>query len=440
MTLHRPIRAVGCLVAAVVIGAACTSNTGPASPSTLITPSAAATTAASPSSSPAHIDELTVWVPTGTPDSYTNRFYAWADAVGTKVNIVEIAATYETNVLTKWTAGERPDVVKWSQLAAYQLNPNENLIDLADRPFVSHLISPDLMLATAGHKYGLVDNFPSVFGLTYNKKVLADAGVTPPENFAQLLAACQTLKAKGITPLYAAGGDQWPLQDYQNPLLADLTGDPAIVAGLNANTTRWTDPRFLPAIQALAQLRDDACFNKDAVTAPGAQMGPALLAGDVAMALQGDYHWFSVQPEDFASTDATIGFGPFSMSGNAVSYTASGSFMFVKSSDPARNEALIGLVDYLMGDGYQAWLTKNDFYPVLKGYSPPEGGLGIVKSAYEATLDKGVQAYNHIALDQAGDYPDLQGLLNNQMTPEEFLQKMDERWQAAGKRIGLPGF
>lgn len=48
----------------------------------------------------------------------------------------------------------------------------------------------------------------------YNKKMFADAGVEIPQTFDEFLAACETLKSAGYTPIAIAGKEQWPLLRY----------------------------------------------------------------------------------------------------------------------------------------------------------------------------------------------------------------------------------
>jgi raffinose/stachyose/melibiose transport system substrate-binding protein len=52
----------------------------------------------------------------------------------------------------------------------------------------------------------------SIEGMLYNKKVFADAGITAmPKTQEELLAACEKIKALGVTPLASLFNDKWPL-------------------------------------------------------------------------------------------------------------------------------------------------------------------------------------------------------------------------------------
>src|SRR5262245_32538044 len=104
---------------------------------------ALAATACSTSDSPSEQSDgqttLTVWVPSliqGAAKEFPNRF-AQADS-SVAVNVVVIPDPFENNVLTKWSAGERPDILYFHGIGNFlaQLNPAKNLVDLSDRPFV----------------------------------------------------------------------------------------------------------------------------------------------------------------------------------------------------------------------------------------------------------------------------------------------------------------
>lgn len=48
----------------------------------------------------------------------------------------------------------------------------------------------------------------------YNKKMFADAGVTPPKTFAEFLDVCAKLQAKNYTPISISGKEQWTILRY----------------------------------------------------------------------------------------------------------------------------------------------------------------------------------------------------------------------------------
>ena len=100
------------------------------------------------------------------------------------------------------------------------------------------------------------------FPLLYRKDVLASAGVTAPTTWDELLTACDTLRAKGITPM--AGGLKdgffagwlYSMLGVQNVSAGDVL---AAVSGEQA----FDDSKHAAWWQRLQELRDRKCFNDD---------------------------------------------------------------------------------------------------------------------------------------------------------------------------------
>ena len=61
--------------------------------------------------------------------------------------------------------------------------------------------------------------------LWYNKQLLADAGVTPPTTWDELLAACDALNAKGVIPITTGNKDLWPAGNWFGHLASRVVGE-----------------------------------------------------------------------------------------------------------------------------------------------------------------------------------------------------------------------
>jgi raffinose/stachyose/melibiose transport system substrate-binding protein len=101
------------------------------------------------------------------------------------------------------------------------------------------------------------------FPVLYRKDVLAKAGVAPPATWTQLLAACDKLNAKGITPIAGGISDGW----FGGWLYATIgaqgihsVGD---VLGAVAGKKKFTDPAQAAWWTRLQEMRDHNCWNKD---------------------------------------------------------------------------------------------------------------------------------------------------------------------------------
>jgi glucose/mannose transport system substrate-binding protein len=109
-------------------------------------------------------------------------------------------------------------------MGATQLNPGkdadeliaagliEDISDVATAGDWAHILRPASQLASCtkdGKVYCVPVNLHSAQWMWTNRKVFTDAGLEPPKNFNDLIAAAPALKAKGIQPLSVAQG--WPI-------------------------------------------------------------------------------------------------------------------------------------------------------------------------------------------------------------------------------------
>ena len=108
-----------------------------------------------------------------------------------------------------------------------------------------------------GKLYG-VPQYMSDVGFFYNKDLFAKAGVDAAKikTWDDLLAAAKTLKAAGITPLTAGGGDKWPLALFYSYLVLREGGKPAMDAAMADKDGGFTNPVFVKAAQEFKRLVD----------------------------------------------------------------------------------------------------------------------------------------------------------------------------------------
>jgi len=120
--------------------------------------------------------------------------------------------------------------------------------------------------------YGFLFKAANKSTVWYNVAAFEDAGVEPPENWEDFLAAAETINASGV-PAYSIGGaDGWTLTDlFENIYLR--TAGPEMYDQLSNHEIPWTDQSV-----------------KDALTEMGKILGDAdNIAGGAAGALQTDF-------------------------------------------------------------------------------------------------------------------------------------------------------
>ncbi|MFC5666759.1 ABC transporter substrate-binding protein [Kitasatospora misakiensis] len=243
---------------------------------------------------------------------------------------------------------------------------------------IQPFVKADLLLPLDGfiaQDPGLKDNFlPSVFNsavvdgkpygipmrgtqpvlLFHNKKVLADAGLTAPKTWDELIATTKALKAKGVTPIALGGGDKWPTMMWFEYLYDRIAGPGLFERALGGDKTAWESADSRKALSTLKELADTGAFGSNFDSVKFTDGGsPALVAkGKAAFELMGSWYYSTQQNADPEFAKSGLGYTGFP--------TLSGG-----KGDPA---AVVG--------------NTNNFYSVLKKTKHPEAAAAFLKLMY----------------------------------------------------------
>lgn len=392
---------------------------------------------------------LTVWYLSVNPPAFIDVFQRWADKTGNKVELVAIPSDgFETQTLTRWAAGERPDIMEYhANQGFFALNPEENLQDLSGEAFVQKAPSLYPTLGTyKGKTYAAITSFPQVFGLYFNKQVLADAGLEPPQTIADLMTICTTLKEKApdVAPIWENGGSVWPPQIIPAMHMAD--SDPALEQDVLDKKMSLADPDspYVLAMTAYDELLKAGCFNADVTTAKFEDGIKAVAEGRAAMiALPPFVDMFNAAlGDDPAAADSTIGFAFPSSKGPRAWWIPSptGSYFAPKTGDPAHEAAALDFIRYATGEGYQQTIDESKTFPVLEGATSPTDAQGLtleLKQAFDtnsglgwgSTFPPGIQ-FDRI----------MSSLISGQATPAELGEQIQLQFEQGAKAQQLPGW
>lgn len=126
-------------------------------------------------------------------------------------------------------------------------------------------------------------------GMFYNPKVMADAGITAmPKTWDDLLAACKTLKDKGIDPIAIGSKNRWPAQFWFDYLLLGTAG-PQYRADLMSGKASYTDAQVKKAMELWKSLIDAGCIAANSNANDWTDAADQVSRGDAAMTLMGTW-------------------------------------------------------------------------------------------------------------------------------------------------------
>lgn len=205
-----------------------------------------------------------------------------------------------------------------------------------------------------GKSYGVPMRGTQPILLFHNKKVLADAGVTAPRTWDELLDAVKALKAEGKTPIALGGGDKWPTLMWFEYLYDRIAGPELFQKALEGDKSAWESADSKKALGMIKELVDAGAFgtNFDSVKFTDRGSPQLLASGKAGFELMGSWAYSTQQDADaeFAAKD--------------LGYTA---FPGIEG-----------------GKGDQANLVgnTNNFYSVLKKTKHPEAVAEFLKFMY----------------------------------------------------------
>lgn len=397
---------------------------------------------------------LTLWHNTQDSTAVKDLYAAYEKASGNKIELVDLPAdAFETTTLTKWAAGERPDVLEWHPAYNFlqQLNPSENLVDFSDEDFVqkSGSVYDQSGRGGDGNVYAAITTFPETWGLYYNKAVLEDHGLQPATTFAELEAQCETLSSSGIIPINQAGASIWPPTVL--PLLyASTTAPDGWAADVLAKKAKINDAdsQQLAGLEAWSSLKDAGCFNSDYTTSTFEDSVQRVYSGEAAYDM---IHsniasvYLDAAGGDAATLDAAVGFTALGGTSKAtgVSYGPIGSFVVPKNTDGAKQEAALEFIRFITGEGYAEYIQNSGTFPIIDGAPDPENPSELQK-AIKAAVDEGPvfsmigQSLPSGLTGNGGAF--FQQFAVGQLTAQQVVDKMQQEFESAAKAQGVEGF
>lgn len=178
------------------------------------------------------------------------------------------AGTEGDNIVkTRLSTGDMNDLFYYNSGALMQtLNPEQNLVDLTDEPFMANVTdSFKKTVSYKGRVYGVPVGSSTGGGWLYNKKVYEDLGLSVPKTWAELMENNEKIKEAGLIPVIGTFKETWTAQliilsDYYN-LQAEY---PTFAEEYTANKAKFaTTPAALRGFEKLREIYDRGFWNED---------------------------------------------------------------------------------------------------------------------------------------------------------------------------------
>jgi len=160
-------------------------------------------------------------------------------------------------VKTRLATGDMNDIFFYnSGSLMHALNPEQNILELTNEPFMDNLLDSFKSVVTANGKvFGVAFRSSVAGGWLYNKRIYAEHGLSLPKTWAELMDNIRKLKDAGVTPIIGSYRDTWTSQlivlaDFYN-VLQEVPNFPE---EYTANRAKYaTTPAALRSFQKLAE-------------------------------------------------------------------------------------------------------------------------------------------------------------------------------------------
>jgi raffinose/stachyose/melibiose transport system substrate-binding protein len=221
-------------------------------------------------------------------DSVAEQFEAAHPGVDVEMNYQD-DDLYQTIGLPQLLAGQNaPDIYfEWTGARMAQRAADGYAADLTEAVAsgpLAGIVSESLLPAASVD--GKVVLFPHTADVTnvlfYNVPLLAEHDITPPTTWEELLAACDTLNAAGITPISSGNKDLWAAGNWLSHLASRVVGEDAYAAALSG-TSDFSTPEWEQAFGYIAELAEHKCVNASANSVDDNAGAQLFFQGQAAM-------------------------------------------------------------------------------------------------------------------------------------------------------------
>ena len=186
-----------------------------------------------------------------------------------------------------------PDLTSWYGGARMRIFSDPGLFeDISDvwegENLTDAMASADgLVRGSDGKVYGLPYSYYQ-WGLYYRRDVMAQNGIAEPTNWDELVAACKSLRANGVTPIAIGTKFLWTAAGWFDYLNLRINGLDYHLSLANGEIP-YTDSRLDAVFDHWAELVNNDCFLQNHATYDWVEGTAPIIDGSAAMMLIGNF-------------------------------------------------------------------------------------------------------------------------------------------------------
>jgi raffinose/stachyose/melibiose transport system substrate-binding protein len=275
--------------------------------------------------------------------------------------------TMRTVLQTQLRSDEGPDVFNWGSGPSFggALAEAGLLYDLTEAyeehdwqvyDFAKERVTVD------GKVYGIPGEMETI-GIFYNADLFAEQGIEAPQNLEDLVAASQTLREAGVTPMAVGNKEGWEGGHLLSMALSSMVGSQGMEA-LLAGEESWESAEVVEALTFWKEANENGFLPESPTSVDYDTSLSYYYSGDAAMIPSGS--WLVGEIDDATGENAPedavkfeTGYIPFpAPDGEGIFTGGLGSGPFVSASTDSP-DAAIELLDFLASEEHGQWTVEN---------------------------------------------------------------------------------
>jgi len=288
-----------------------------------------------------------------------------------------------------------------------------------------------------GKVYCLPYTFATGWQVYYNADILKENGVAVPKTYEQFLAAADTLKSKGVTPIAFGGKDGWPGEHWWMNFLVQRCGVAKVYSAIQGKGAKFTDACFTQSAADFQNLQTKGYFGDGAASNDYNTATALFQAGKAAFFQTGS--WFAsgweTQPPKFKA--GILSFPRMSGSKFTGDVTGAVTHVFGISTKSKNRDAAIKFLTWMAGKQASTIWAKDGNMALYHG-AVPAASPKVIKELW-VNVSKGSRALpwveNELPPGVGEDkiYNGTVGLLTGGTTPAQFTQGIQQALDGSKK-------